>query len=302
MRCPYCQAPAHQRFSGRDYNRRISDDVFDVFQCDACRLMFIANPPADLGRYYPKDYNFTPQSAADLEPHLPSQQFKIDVLKRFVGKGELLEIGPSNGVFCRLAQKSGFAVSAIEMDEGCVAFLRDKLDVRVVASADPAEVLAKDTHTYDAICLWHAIEHLPRPWDVLASAIGRLKPNGILLIAAPNPDAWQARLLGGRWPHHDLPRHLFGLPIPWLRAFGDSHGAPVEFVTTRDEGSLYWNRFTWAMLLRSALGGRDFHALLWRAGLLAGKLLEPWEGREGRGSAYIAVLRRAGGDTSAKAG
>jgi SAM-dependent methyltransferase len=276
---------------GRDFNRAISDEKFYLFRCAQCGLMFIANPPADLGRYYPIDYHSMPASADGLDPHLPAQRFKIDLLKRFVAGGSLLEIGPSNGIFCRLAQKAGFEVSAIEMDEDCARFLRDDLGVRTTASPDPAAVLATDDRTYDAICLWHTIEHLQRPWDVLAQAARRMKPGGVLLVAAPNPDAWQARLLGARWPHHDLPRHLFALPIPWLIEFGKRHGLTTEMVTTRDEGSLFWNRFTWAMLLRSIFGSRILRGLSWRVGMLFGYLLQPWEGREGRGACYTAVLR-----------
>jgi hypothetical protein len=66
----------------------------------------------------------------------------------------------------------------------------------------------------------------------------------------------------------------------------------MEFVTTRDEGSLYWNRFTWAMLLNSVAGSKIFRGLPWRLGLLIGRLLQPWEGREGRGATYTAILRR----------
>lgn len=278
--------------TARDFNRNLSDVEFDLFRCSQCDFMFIGNPPADLGRYYPKDYHFTPRTAEDLDPHLSSQRFKIEFLQRFVCSGQLLEIGASNGVFCRLAQKAGFQVFAIEMDDDCVRFLRDQLHVRVAASADPAAVLAQEPNTYDAICLWHTIEHLPRPWDVLALAARRLKPAGVLLIAAPNPDAWQARLLGARWPHHDMPRHLFAISIPWLREFGKKHGLSMEFVTTRDEGSLYWNRFTWAMLLNSVAGSKIFRGLPWRLGLLIGRLLQPWEGREGRGATYTAILRR----------
>lgn len=292
--CPYCRGAARWQMTGRDFNRRISSEEFHLYRCSGCGLMFINDPPADLGRYYPKDYHFTPDSADALDAHLPAQRFKIELVTRFIGKGALLEIGASNGAFCRLAQQAGFDVSAIEMDEDCVKFLRSKLGVRVLASADPAAALAGEELSFDAICLWHTIEHLPRPWDVLKQAGRHLKPNGVLVIAAPNPDAWQARLLGARWPHHDMPRHLFALPMPWIAEFAKAHGLTVAMMTTRDEGSLFWNRFTWAMVLRSIARYKILRGLPWRLGMMIGQLLEPWEGREGRGATYTAVLRRPG--------
>jgi len=291
--CPYCGGRASLRIIGHDVNRRVTKQRFCLFKCDRCGLWFINNPPQDLGRYYTNEYHYVPESVEALDALLPAEQFKIDLLKKFVSGGALLEIGPSNGTFCRLAQKAGFAVSAIEMDEECVRFLGQKLGVRVVASADPAAVLSSEKYTYDAICLWHSIEHLPRPWTVLEEAVRHLKPRGILLVAAPNPDAWQARLLKSHWPHHDMPRHLFALPIPWLVAFGKSHGLTPAMITTCDEGSLYWNRFTWAMLARSIFGFGIMPNLPWCIGMMIGRLLEPWERREGRGATYTAVPRRS---------
>ncbi len=290
--CPYCHGVSRLEFTGRDFNRHVSDEQFNLFRCGTCGLRFIGDPPADLGRYYPDDYHFVPTSAGDLEPHLEGQRFKIELLKLFVGGGALLEIGPSNGVFCRLAQQAGFQVSAIEMDQKCVRFLQDRLQVRTVASADPDVVLSAEERTYDVICLWHSIEHLSRPWKVLAAAASRLKPRGVLVVAAPNPDAWQARLLGARWPHYDMPRHLFALPIPWLTELGQKHGLITELVTTRDAGSLRCNRAAWAMLLQSLAGYKVLRGLPWRTGVAIGRLLQPWEGREGRGAAYTVVLRR----------
>lgn len=292
--CPYCRAPAMPLLSAPDLNRRVSDVVFHLSRCSACGLSFVANPPADLAPYYVEDYHFIPDSAEALDPHLPGQRFKIDILRQYKESGALLEVGPSTGMFCRLAQLAGFDVSAIEFDAACTQYLNRHLGVRAVNSADPADVLAREKRDYDAICLWHSVEHLPAPWEVLEEAARRLRPDGVLLVAAPNPESWQAWLLGRRWPHHDLPRHLFALPIRWLLDFAREHGLRAELVTTRDEGSLYWNRFTWAMLARARSPHPRLDMRLWRWGLRFGRLLQPWEGREGKGATYTVVLRRTG--------
>jgi SAM-dependent methyltransferase len=178
------------------------------------------------------------------------------------------------------------------MDASCARYLNEHLGVRAVNSDDPANVLATEDRAYDAICLWHSVEHMTKPWEVLEQAAHRLRQGGILLVAAPNPESWQARVLRHRWPHHDLPRHLFGLPIRWLLKFGHVHGLTPALVTTRDEGSLYWNRFTWAMLARSRSPSRRLEGELWRWGMRFGRLLEWWEGREGNGATYTVILKR----------
>jgi SAM-dependent methyltransferase len=289
--CPFCGAATRRHLAAPDRNRRVDATVFELRRCTGCDLFFIANPPADLGRYYPAEYHFVPKVAADLDPHLFHQRFKIDLLRRFAAGGSLLEIGPGVGLFCRLAQEAGFTVSAIEIDPGCVGFLRDALGVATVESGEPDRVLEADARRHDVICLWHSIEHLPRPWAVIRAAAARLNPGGVLVVAAPNPLSRQAWLFGSHWPHWDLPRHLFALPIPWLRARAAEAGLKEKMVTTRDEGSLFWCRFTWDML-----GER--HLTWQRLGLrITARLqrwLAPWDQAEGHGATYTAVFRKEG--------
>ena len=284
--CPFCGGETGVRFAAFDVNRRVSDRLFHVRACARCGLMFVADLPDDLACYYTGDYHAQPASAADLAPLLAGHRYKLDLLRRFRNGGELLEIGPSSGAFCLLAKEAGFSVSAIEMDASCCRFLGDVLGVRAVNSGDPAAVLRSEERTYDAICLWHSLEHLPTPWSVLEEAARKLRPDGVLLIAVPNPEAWQARVMGARWPHWDLPRHRFHMPMAWMLALGRRLGLAVRLATTRDPGSLFLNRSGWAMWL--SRGG----LLGWRLALGIVILTRPWERREGAGSAYVVALQR----------
>ncbi|MBV9835764.1 MAG: class I SAM-dependent methyltransferase [Alphaproteobacteria bacterium] len=291
--CPYCGGKAVRSLSGSDINRGVTDVVFHQFRCTKCRLRFIANPPDNLPEYYGSEYNYPWTTLENLDRiGAPLERYKIDLVLAAKKSGKLLEIGASDGVFCRLAQQAGFDVHAIEMNQACVNFMNDTMGIRAVQSDDPVAVLEVSDERYDAICLWHTIEHLPEPWRMFELAASSLAPDGVLVIATPNPDAWQARLLRARWPHHDLPRHLYLLPIAWIRDLARKSGLAVDDITTRDEGSLFWNKFTWATTLRS--WGKDARGKtkLWNAGLSLGRMLNPLEGREGAGAAYTAILRR----------
>ena len=290
--CPYCDGSSRLQVRASDINRRLSEVVYELRSCNSCGLMFVANPPADLGRYYKSDYYAVPSSAEALEPHLVDQRFKLDIVRAHKPSGSLLEIGPAIGMFCELAKRGGYEVSAIEYDGDCVSFMQEKLGIRAVQSADPAAVIRAEGRIYDVVCMWHVIEHLARPWEVLDAVAAHLAPDGIIVIAAPNPDAWQARILGRRWPHYDLPRHLFQIPMPWLATFAAAAGLKVNLATTRDEGSLYWNRFTWAMVMRQFVRWKRLHGRLWGIGLKAGKLFSPWDDREGKGATYTMVLQQ----------
>ena len=66
-----------------------------------------------------------------------------------------------------------------------------------------------EEHFFDAVTMWHVIEHLPNPLETL-KIIGKiLKQGGYLMVSLPNIDSFQSRLFGGRWLHLDPPRHLF---------------------------------------------------------------------------------------------
>lgn len=295
--CPYCDGAAAPYVSARDLNRRLSDVVYHLHRCEVCELLFVANPPVDLGRYYQQDYHHVPKDRAELEQALPGQREKIELLLPHKAGGDLLEIGPSVGYFCALAQDVGFDVSAIEMDEACVAFLSGELGVRAVQSDDPAGVLADEERMYDAICLWHSIEHLHEPWVVIERAIARLKPEGVLLVAAPNPYSRQARMMGRFWPHHDLPRHLFGLSMDWMEKLVGKHGMKTVLRTTRNKEGVYWNRFSWAMKFKGLARRLPWfiEARSWTLGMMFGKLFGFWEDKEGQGACYVMVFQKSEG-------
>ena len=62
---------------------------------------------------------------------------------------------------------------------------------------------------FDAIILFHVLEHLSAPCEVLQHCEQALKPGGTLIVAVPNARSWQARIFGPTWFHLDVPRHLY---------------------------------------------------------------------------------------------
>ena len=292
INCRSCGGASRWFLSSPDINRKVSTTDYNLYRCGNCGLLFVSNPPDDLSHYYPPAYHPAMHAVGQLvDPH-GLHQYRLDIVRKYKPGGTLLEIGPSAGIFCNLAKNSGFDVSAIEMDFDCVQFLTKQIGVRATHSSNPAKVIADEARQYDVICLWHSIEHIFEPWTLLDQCARHLAPNGILVVATPNPDAWQARVMGRFWPHYDLPRHLVLLPISWIRTFANRHALSVDLLTTRDKTSVYLSIGSW----------RDYFArppvrsladrLLRYLGLAVGLLLAPWEARQGHGAAYTAIFRR----------
>ena len=291
--CPQCGAKAKFAFAIRDFNRRIGREHFRYLRCPGCGVWFLANVPGDLARFYPPDYYMIARSAKELESWSATERYKIDLVKRFQAGGRLIEVGPASGSFCHLAKSSGFDVVATEMDRRCSEFLSETLGIQVVHSADEVAAL-ESLPPADVIAMWHVIEHLVDPWSMLEVAGRRLRPGGILVLAAPNPHAFQFRVLGRRWVHIDAPRHLWLIPPQVLCKRAERLGLETVLVTTRDEGSLAWNTFGWEYTLMN----RFESPIARRAAALCGRMVAaaayPLDAREGRGAAYTVVFRKPG--------
>ena len=141
------------------------------------------------------------------------------------------------------------------------------------------------------VALWHVLEHLTNPSEIMEAAADRLEPGGLLAVGVPNPHAFQFRLMRARWPSLDAPRHVVLIPAATLIERGESLGLNCVELITDDPFGRHSNLFGWSYALarRPATGlGRFNH---YGAGLLR-KLARPIEGRGLNGSAVLMLFRR----------
>jgi SAM-dependent methyltransferase len=285
--CRFCGRPATLRFETRDWNRKLSAQAFRYYRCSGCAVTFLSPVPGDLGPYYPADYYSMPASLADLARLAEPERYKLGVVRRYRTGGRLLEIGPATGAFAYLAKAAGFEVDTVEIDAACCRFLREVVGVGAIESGTPSRVIPT-LDMYDVIALWHVIEHIPDPWETLTAAAERLRPGGIVVIGAPNPDAFQLRVFRQYWAHIDAPRHLQLLPIETLTRRARMLGLRPMLQTTRTPGDFGWNVFGWQKSMENVLPGRAASAIGWGLSLLAMPV-----DRAGRlGSTYTVVVQK----------
>ncbi len=288
--CTACRSESRLFLRTRDVNRKLSNEPFSYYRCGSCGLIFLSPIPANLSAYYPADYYSFP-SLEGIARAAEFDRYKLDIVERFHRSGRLLEIGPSWGAFMHLAKRAGFEAEAIEMDPRCCRFLRESVGVTVVESDDPVAAL-RDRAPYDVIALWHVIEHVPDPWDLLQAIAAKLNPGGIAVIAAPNPAALQFRVTGRRWPHVDAPRHVALIPISLLTEKAERLGLTRAWASTSDPGSRMWNVFGWEFFFGNLTTMRVPRLALRKLGRGFGRLMSWVERREGTGSAYTSVFRK----------
>lgn len=291
VRCRFCGRAAALWLQTRDWNRRLSEEIFPYYRCSGCDVTFLDPVPADLGRYYPPDYYSMPASLGELARAAAPERFKLRLVQRYASGGRLLEIGPSTGAFAYLAKAAGFEVETIEIDAACCRFLREVVGVGAIESGTPSSVM-RTMGPYDVIALWHVIEHIPDPWETLRAAADRLRAGGIVVIGAPNPDAFQLRVFGQYWTHIDAPRHLQLLPIDVLVRRAGMLGLRPLLQTTRTKGDLGWNVFGWQKSLDHVFAARSLRGPACLIGWWLALLALPIDRAGELGSTYTLVFRR----------
>lgn len=288
--CTLCGGSSIRLFTATDENCRVSNVPFNYQKCSSCECVFIDKPPTDLGIYYRNDYYSIPV-LEQLEKIANKDTNKIDLIRRFVESGKLLEVGPAFGVFAWQAKQVGFAVDVIEMDARCCDYLKNTLGVNVTQSDNPATAIAQ-LPCHDVIAIWHVLEHLPNPVKFLEAAANNLKPGGVLVIAMPNPDAWQFKVMGRHWPHLDAPRHLTFIPEAWITRQASLLGLRKVFLTSDDSDARSWNRFGWQRLLMNRFSSKNMQRVMYVLGYALSIIATPFDRAGFSGSAYTIVFKK----------
>jgi SAM-dependent methyltransferase len=294
-RCPLCGAAARRAFAVGDRNRESTDEVFAYARCGSCRTVFMLDPPSDLARYYEGDYYHFDAAGEPEWKHnqvrLDSAAYRVRLLLEHVAPGPLIEIGAGTGAFAAAAKAAGFDVTAIEMDEACCRYLREHEGVAAICSDRPLAVL-DSLPPARVVAMWHVLEHLPNPADVLERIAAQLEPGGVLAIGVPNASSLQFRLMGSRWPQVDAPRHLCLMPPDALLRKGEQLGLRGVAITTTDPEGLDFDLFGWANALRRHPASGPTSKLVGYAALALRRAAAPLERTGNRGSAVTLLLRK----------
>jgi SAM-dependent methyltransferase len=125
----------------------------------------------------------------------------------FVGQGQLLDVGCGTGKDLLRLQRSGWAVTGVEISPYAAALARARLGCEVVVGHFDEVVL--EGRCFDVVRLSHVLEHLPSPRKSLEKVRRLLRPGGLLWLEVPNAASAERRWFGRHWYQWDLPRHLY---------------------------------------------------------------------------------------------
>lgn len=213
--CPVCNSRSIQPIlTAKDYT--VSGEQFVIWQCADCALRFTQDVPDEesIGRYYQsQDYishtntskGFINQLYQKVRRYTLEQKAAM-IIEATATRGNLLDVGAGVGAFANVMKQKGWEVTGIEPDAGAREQARTLYGLDVL----PAEnFYGLPTQHFDAITLWHVLEHVHELHRYMDHLRELLKPGGKLFIAVPNYQSKDAAHYRSHWAAYDVPRHLY---------------------------------------------------------------------------------------------
>ena len=220
----------------KDYT--VSGEIFDVWHCNACTARFTQNvpPSGDIGKYYKAEayisHTGTKKGLVNRLYHIVRNrtlQTKRRLVEKTTGltKGSLLDVGAGTGAFAAAMRQAGWAVTGLEPDDTARANARTQNNIELQS---PDTLFNLPANSFDAITLWHVLEHVHNLHEDLHTFNTLLKPNGVLLIAVPNYTSYDAAIYSEHWAAYDVPRHIWHFTPADVKRFFENQGFKLESV------------------------------------------------------------------------
>ena len=155
--------------------------------------------------------------------HNISQRQKKRLIENATGlkQGSLLDLGSGTGAFVHEMQQAGWQVTGLEPDADARKKANELFNVRLENTGNFYDL---PSSAFDAITLWHVLEHVHDLHGYMENLRSVLKDNGRVIIAVPNYTSMDAGIYKEFWAAYDVPRHLYHFSPSSMQALMDKHG------------------------------------------------------------------------------
>ena len=185
--CNLCGS--NEAFLRHGYKRFLDlEDPFNICECQHCGLIYMSPrpSPAELIEMYANEPYFSKQNANRGASRIEFYTSRMRRLEKFnPQRGRLLGIGCLEGGYAlEIAQNRGWDVLGIESSKILSSYARENLAINV-ETVDGWDLSKVPSDSFDAVYT-HSFEHFSDPRSVLKQMFRALKPEGTLMIEAPN--------------------------------------------------------------------------------------------------------------------
>lgn len=214
--CPVCGSTDIKNvLSVIDYS--VSGETFVIAECGSCTLRFTQDVPdaVSIGPYYQSEnYISHTNTSRGLINRLyqyvrgRTMKKKRKLLEKGTGmkKGNLLDLGCGIGTFVHEMKEQGWQATGIEPDAGARKIAKKLYDIDL---SDSIDFYKLNPGSFDAITLWHVLEHVHDLIAYVRQLKTLLKEQGRIFIAVPNYTSKDASVYKNFWAAYDVPRHLY---------------------------------------------------------------------------------------------
>jgi SAM-dependent methyltransferase len=213
----------------------VTGEKFEIYSCAGCLGAFTMGHPSEeeAGRYY-KSENYI--SHTDSSRNLFEKIYQLvrkvflarkrNLVKKLTGlkTGSILDIGCGTGHFVNTMKLAGWKVTGIEIDENARKYAKERFSADVFP---PDYVTALSPESFDAVTLWHVLEHFDNPANWMKEISGILKPGGLAFVALPNSNSSDAGYYKETWAAWDVPRHIWHFNPHSFRIFTANNGFEI---------------------------------------------------------------------------
>ncbi|MFT3904312.1 MAG: class I SAM-dependent methyltransferase [Niabella sp.] len=232
--CPVCGSEdLHKVFTVKDYT--VSGKHFDILECGACSLRFTQDVPieTEIGAYYQSEQYI---SHTNTNKGLINQLYqrvrnvtmkqKCGIVKKYTGMemGRLLDIGCGTGTFLHTMKGQGWLIKGLEPYAGAREKAKDLYGLHILPSP---ELFNLPENYYDAITLWHVLEHVHNLHGYVERIRDIISDKGKVFIAVPNYTSADATKYQEYWAAYDVPRHLYHFSPRAMNILLDKHRLQV---------------------------------------------------------------------------
>lgn len=220
--------------SAKDYT--VSGELFKIWECKNCTLRFTQNVPGkeEISKYYQSEnyisHSDTSKGFINSLYHIVRKRTLIQKKKLIIkatgkGTGKILDLGCGTGAFLATMQHANWICSGIEPDENARKKAQELYGLQVMKED---EFYNFPSETFDAITLWHVLEHVHDLHPYIQQLRKLLAPDGKLFIAVPNYTSADEKMYNEYWAAYDVPRHLYHFSPKAMRQLMDEHGLKIE--------------------------------------------------------------------------
>ena len=232
--CPLCDS-GHFQSSLVCKDHLVTQKEFTIVKCDDCGLLFTNPRPTDktLGNYYKAEQYISHTNKGNSPINWVYKLVrnytlgkKLNLINKYQNPGKILDYGCGTGNFLNRCANNNWVAFGVEPDEDARQIASNQNEIEIANSLSNIKEEA-----FDVISLWHVLEHVTDLKQTMQSLVQKLKEEGTMIIAVPNPNSYDAQTYKEQWAAYDVPRHLYHFTQETIAKLATQQG--LKLIETR---------------------------------------------------------------------